>query len=167
MCARIIRANVVIAATMLRWAAVDYFGAALLRVQAEARRRSRINERSGVLVFNPLLNCLQSHLCSLLRTAINGTALGLASISGCVACPPMPVDSSHRSVPLNSCRLEALRQLVPHTERANTANFLEEVVVYVQGLQVCSVWQRAGVAKGCCRWHNGGMQMQLASDWPV
>ncbi|KAI3426177.1 hypothetical protein D9Q98_008554 [Chlorella vulgaris] len=32
-------------------------------------------------------------------------------------------------------RLEALRQLVPHTERANTANFLEEVVVYVQGLQ--------------------------------
>ena len=33
-------------------------------------------------------------------------------------------------------RLEALRQLVPHTERANTANFLEEVVLYVQRLQV-------------------------------
>ncbi|KAI7845079.1 hypothetical protein COHA_001444 [Chlorella ohadii] len=32
-------------------------------------------------------------------------------------------------------RLEALRQLVPHTERANTANFLEEVVLYVQRLQ--------------------------------
>ncbi|KAL4448569.1 hypothetical protein ABPG75_005788 [Micractinium tetrahymenae] len=32
-------------------------------------------------------------------------------------------------------RLEALRQLVPHTERANTANFLEEVVAYVQRLQ--------------------------------
>ncbi|EFN56128.1 hypothetical protein CHLNCDRAFT_144757 [Chlorella variabilis] len=32
-------------------------------------------------------------------------------------------------------RLEALRLLVPHTERANTANFLEEVVQYVQRLQ--------------------------------
>ncbi|PSC73314.1 transcription factor BIM2-like isoform X2 [Micractinium conductrix] len=32
-------------------------------------------------------------------------------------------------------RLEALRQLVPHTERANTAQFLEELVLYVQGMQ--------------------------------
>lgn len=32
-------------------------------------------------------------------------------------------------------RLEALRQIVPHTERANTANFLEELVAYVQRLQ--------------------------------
>ena len=32
-------------------------------------------------------------------------------------------------------RLEALRQIVPHTERANTTAFLEEVVRYVQMLQ--------------------------------
>jgi hypothetical protein len=32
-------------------------------------------------------------------------------------------------------RLDALRKLVPHTERANTASFLEDVVVYVQQLQ--------------------------------
>jgi hypothetical protein len=32
-------------------------------------------------------------------------------------------------------RLDALRRIVPHTERANTASFLEDVVRYVQRLQ--------------------------------
>lgn len=32
-------------------------------------------------------------------------------------------------------RLESLREIVPHTERANTATFLEEVFTYVQSLQ--------------------------------
>ncbi len=33
------------------------------------------------------------------------------------------------------CRMEALRQIVPHSDRANTAAFLEDVVKYVEGLQ--------------------------------
>lgn len=33
------------------------------------------------------------------------------------------------------CRLDRLRQVVPHAERANTASFLEEVITYIQGLQ--------------------------------
>ncbi|BDA43493.1 probable transcription factor BIM2 [Coccomyxa sp. Obi] len=32
-------------------------------------------------------------------------------------------------------RLDRLRQVVPHAERANTASFLEEVITYIQGLQ--------------------------------
>jgi hypothetical protein len=48
--------------------------------------------------------------------------------------PPAQAEARRR-LRINE-RLEALRQLVPHTERANTANFLEEVVQYVQRLQV-------------------------------
>ena len=33
------------------------------------------------------------------------------------------------------CRLDRLRQVVPHAERANTAAFLEEVINYIQKLQ--------------------------------
>jgi len=33
------------------------------------------------------------------------------------------------------CRLESLRRLVPHAERANTATFLEEVIKYIQVMQ--------------------------------
>ena len=33
------------------------------------------------------------------------------------------------------CRLDRLRQLVPHAERANTASFLEEVIHYIEELQ--------------------------------
>ncbi len=54
--------------------------------------------------------------------------------------PPLPwsllAPLTWHSSSLSPRRLEALRQLVPHTERANTANFLEEVVLYVQRLQV-------------------------------
>jgi len=50
------------------------------------------------------------------------------------SCPPLPQAEARRRSRINE-RLEALRQLVPHTERANTANFLEEVVGYVQRLQ--------------------------------
>lgn len=56
----------------------------------------------------------------------------------CSRCPAGCPTLTH-STPLPAARprrLEALRQLVPHTERANTANFLEEVVGYVQRLQV-------------------------------
>ena len=34
-----------------------------------------------------------------------------------------------------ACRLDRLRLVVPHAERANTASFLEEVITYIQGLQ--------------------------------
>lgn len=33
------------------------------------------------------------------------------------------------------CRLDRLRSVVPHAERANTASFLEEVIKYIQDLQ--------------------------------
>ncbi|GAB4817113.1 hypothetical protein N2152v2_004159 [Parachlorella kessleri] len=44
-------------------------------------------------------------------------------------------------------RLEALRRVVPHSERANTANFLEEVLAYVEHLQqrVAELEARLGV----------------------
>lgn len=50
---------------------------------------------------------------------------------------PHPALSAHptASTTVTHFRLEALRQLVPHTERANTANFLEELVAYVQRMQ--------------------------------
>lgn len=35
----------------------------------------------------------------------------------------------------NASRLDKLREVVPHSERANTASFLEEVIHYVTGLQ--------------------------------
>lgn len=34
-----------------------------------------------------------------------------------------------------ACRLDKLRTLVPHAERANTASFLEEVIHYIEELQ--------------------------------
>ena len=36
---------------------------------------------------------------------------------------------------LFSRRLDALRLLVPHAERANTASFLDEAISYIKGLQ--------------------------------
>ena len=43
-------------------------------------------------------------------------------------------------------RLDRLRQVVPHAERANTASFLEEVITYIQGLQkrIAELEQAAG-----------------------
>lgn len=63
---------------------------------------------------------------------------GVQRTVACSRCPACCLTLTH-STPLPAARprrLEALRQLVPHTERANTANFLEEVVGYVQRLQV-------------------------------
>jgi hypothetical protein len=44
--------------------------------------------------------------------------------------PPALAGSSR-----NFCRLDTLRKVVPHRDRANTAAFLEEVISYVVGLK--------------------------------
>ena len=46
-----------------------------------------------------------------------------------------------------ACRLDRLRQVVPHAERANTASFLEECITYIQNLQkrIAELEQLAGL----------------------
>lgn len=62
-------------------------------------------------------------------------------------------------------RLEALRQLVPHTERANTANFLEELVAYVQRMQVGGGGRRRGRARDAGSRHMGRGRPGGARTW--
>lgn len=49
-------------------------------------------------------------------------------------CSHICTTHSQRTLP-SPCRLELLRKIVPHTERANTASFLEEVIKYIDGLK--------------------------------
>ncbi len=46
-------------------------------------------------------------------------------------------------------RLDRLRQVVPHAERANTASFLEECITYIQNLQkrIAELEQLAGLTQ--------------------
>lgn len=48
-----------------------------------------------------------------------------------------------------SRRLDRLRQVVPHAERANTASFLEECITYIQNLQkrIAELEQLAGLTQ--------------------
>lgn len=80
---------------------------------AEQRRRTRINER-WVTLGVPVYSC---------------RFLSFGPLFGGVSWARGPL-SLHLA-----CRLDRLRQVVPHAERANTASFLEQVITYIQGLQ--------------------------------
>ena len=55
----------------------------------------------------------------------------------------------HTSVQSDTRRLDRLRQVVPHAERANTASFLEECITYIQNLQkrIAELEQLAGLSQ--------------------
>ena len=55
----------------------------------------------------------------------------------------------HTSVLSDTRRLDRLRQVVPHAERANTASFLEECITYIQNLQkrIAELEQLAGLSQ--------------------
>lgn len=98
---------------------------ALLRARVPCHRLCQ-QTPAGRLLSNEsgLGSCATPELCSELKQTTPAPRLG--------ATPTRPHPMLRRHV----CRLEALRALVPHTDRANTANFLEEVVHYVQRMQV-------------------------------
>lgn len=53
-----------------------------------------------------------------------------------IACvSDLPLMLGPRAPPARARRLERLRKIVPHAERANTATFLEEVIKYIEKLQ--------------------------------
>ena len=85
---------------------------------AEQRRRNRINERCASWSPWPPRDT------------------ALRSIQRSI--PPSPRYLPRQPPPhcqVAVCRLDKLRSVVPHAERANTASFLEEVIKYVTALQ--------------------------------
>lgn len=106
--------------------------------QAEARRRTRINER---WVQSCCPGSVAPHMVHMPTTQVQ---------LGGKACPYQHSQLSYcrQALCLAPCeppctpvyclcddRLDSLRRLVPHAERANTATFLEEVIRYISNLQ--------------------------------
>ena len=65
--------------------------------------------------------------------------------------PPLLLQAEARRRSRINERLEALRRLVPHTRRANTANFLEECAAYVHNMHVSEL-----LGRRCCLWGRAG-----------
>lgn len=62
---------------------------------------------------------------------------------------PLLHEGARRTFVVATRRLDRLRQVVPHAERANTASFLEECITYIQNLQkrIAELEQLAGLAQ--------------------
>lgn len=103
-------------------------------------------------VQGPGAECRQAHrslpcpgLAALSQSDQLRVAAPAAAPAAGPAAPPLPAPA--RPVALRLCRLEALRKVVPHSERANTATFLEDVLKYVQRLErrVAELEREAGL----------------------
>jgi hypothetical protein len=143
-------------------------------LQAEARRRSRINERwvrswSYQLLRQPCAPCPLASLAVPLpctfkpaRAHPHHCFCKMPTRSCCRALPALPLPA-----PALFCRLEALRQLVPHTERANTASFLEEVITHVQLLQgrVAQLERQLSLPPTTGRQANRGAFVAFSGKW--
>lgn len=61
-----------------------------------------------------------------------------AYVPPCPSCSAVPVDVSLTTDQLQSPRLDRLRELVPHEERASTSVILDNAYDYIKALQVRS-----------------------------
>lgn len=104
--------------------------------QAEARRRTRINERWVLLLSRKRRTPHGAHACY--AGAARWQSCPVAALSAVLLAgkaSAWPHMTCTAVCCLCDARLDSLRRLVPHAERANTATFLEEVIRYISNLQ--------------------------------